>query len=106
MNNELVKIENNEIVITNEVVEQFKEFKKIKEKMDLTEKKVKQQLMDAMKEKGIKTWAFNGIFAEIKYCKGRTTLDSARLKEELPDIYEEYSKTGDPYNSFTLKVTE
>ena len=29
-----------------------------------------------------------------------------RLKEELPDIYEEYSKVGKPYSSFTFKVTE
>ena len=104
--NELVKIENNEIVIAKEIVNQFKEFKKIKDQMDLKEKEVKQQLMDAMEKVGVKSWAFNGIFAEIKYCKGRTTVDTARLKEELPDIYEEYSKTGEPYNSFTLKVSE
>lgn len=104
--NDLVKVENNEIVIANEVVEQFKNFKKLKDEMDLKEKEVKQQLMDAMEKVGVKTWAYGGIYAEIKHVDGRTTVDSKRLKEELPDIYEEYSKKGEPYNSFTLKVTE
>ena len=104
--NDLVKVENNEIVIASEVIEQFKEFKKLKEEMDLKEKEIKQQLMDAMEKVGVKSWAFNGIYAEIKHVDGKTTIDSKRLKEELPDVYQEYSKKGDPYNSFTLKITE
>lgn len=104
--NDLVKVENNEIIIANEIVDKFKQFKKLKEEMDLTEKEIKQQLKDAMESVGVKNWAFNGIYAEIKYCDGRTTLDNTRLKEELPDVYKEYSKKGEPYSSFTLKITE
>ena len=104
--NDLVKIENNEIVIASEVIEQFKEFKKIKEEMDLKEKEVKQQLMDAMEKVGVKSWAFNGIYAEIKHVDGKTTIDSKRLKEELPDVYQDYSKTTSVSSSVTISVLD
>ena len=31
---------------------------------------------------------------------GRTTIGSKALKKELPDIYEKYSKTGNPVRVF------
>jgi predicted phage-related endonuclease len=33
---------------------------------------------------------------------GRTTIDSKKLKEEHPDIYEKYSKTGKPTRVFRI----
>lgn len=104
--NELVEVKDNQIVIANDVIEQFKQFKKFKEEMDLKEKEIKQQLMDAMEKVGVKSWAYEGIYAEIKHCEGKKTVDTKRLKEELPDIYEEYLKIGEPFDSFTLKITE
>ena len=104
--NELVKIENNQIIVATEVVEQFKNFKKIKDEMDLKEKEFKQQLKDAMSKIGIKSWSFCGIYVEIKHVSGKITIDSKKLKEELPDIYQEYSKMSDPYDSINLKITE
>lgn len=37
-----------------------------------------------------------------KMQKGRTSIDSKRLKAEAPDIYEEYTKTGEPSRVFRI----
>ena len=104
--NDIVKVIDGKIEIVNEVVEQIKAFQKTKLQMDLMEKELKEKLKEVMEKNDIKQFAFNGIYAEIKHVNGRTSIDSKRLKEELPDIYEEYSKVGKPYSSFTFEVTE
>ncbi len=104
--NELVKIENNEIVVVSEIIEQFKNFKKQKDEMDLKEKQFKQELKDQMEKLGIKKFIINGLSAVIKDGSTRTTLDSKKLKEELPDIYDEYSKTSEVASSITLTIAD
>lgn len=104
--NELVKIENNEIVVAAEVVEQIKEFQKAKAKMDIMEKELKASLKNAMELKGIKKFIINGLCATIREATSRTAIDSKRLKEECPDIYEEYSKTTPVASSITLTFEE
>lgn len=100
--NELVKIENNEIVIATEVVDQIKEFQKAKAKMDIMEKELKASLKNAMELKGIKKFIINGLCATIREATSRTAIDSKRLKEECPDIYEQYQKTTPIASSITL----
>jgi putative phage-type endonuclease len=43
-----------------------------------------------------------GIKVSWKTQAGRTTIDSKKLKEEHPDIYEKYSKTGKPTRVFRI----
>ena len=101
--NEIVKIENNEIVIENkEVIEQIINFQKAKAKIDIMEKEVKASLKEAMEKVGIKKFIVNGLCATIREATSRTAIDSKRLKEECPDIYEEYSKTTPVASSITL----
>lgn len=100
--NEMVKIENNEIVVAEEVIEQIKDFEKAKARVDIMEKELKASLKNAMEIKGIKKFIINGLCATIKEATSRTTIDSKRLKEECPDIYTEYSKTTPVASSITL----
>lgn len=104
--NEIVKIENNEIIVATEVIEQIKEFQKAKAKMDMMEKELKASLKSAMEQKGIKKFIINGLCANIKDATSRTSIDSKRLKEECPDIYKEYSKTTPVASSITLTFEE
>lgn len=104
--NEIVKIENNEIIVAKEIIEQIKEFQKAKAKMDMMEKELKASLKNAMEQKGIKKFIINGLCANIKDATTRTAIDSKRLKEECPDIYEEYSKTTPVASSITLTFEE
>ena len=104
--NEIVKIENNEIIVATEVIEQIKEFQKAKAKMDMMEKELKASLKSAMEQNGIKKFIINGLCTNIKDATSRTSIDSKRLKEECPDIYKEYSKTTPVASSITLTFEE
>ena len=104
--NELVKIENNEIIVKKGAIEQLKNFYELKAKMDIMEKELKQGLKEVMEEKGVKKFIVNGLCASIKDSTTRTTIDSKKLKEECPDIYKEYSKTTDVASSITLTFSE
>lgn len=104
--NELVKIENNEIIVKKGTIEQLKNFYELKAKMDIMEKELKQGLKEVMEEKGVKKFIVNGLCASIKDSTIRTTIDSKRLKEECPDIYKEYSKTTNVASSITLTFSE
>ncbi len=104
--NELVKIENNQILIPNEVIENLKEFQKAKAKMDIMEKELKEGLKSAMEKVGLKKFIVNGLCASIKDATTRTTVDSKRLREECPDIFEAYSKTTPVSSSITLTFEE
>ena len=90
--NEIVRIENNEIIVETEVIEQIKEFQKAKAKMDMMEKELKASLKNAMEQKGIKKFIINGLCANIKDATSRTAIDSKRLKEECPDILKKLAR--------------
>ena len=103
---ELVKIENGEITVAEEIVNKIIEFNKAKKEMEYQEKLLKDGLMEAMNNLGIKKFIINGLSATIKDGSTSTTIDSKRLKEECPDIYEAYSKTSEVKSSITLSVAE
>lgn len=103
---ELVKIENGEITVAEEIVNKIIEFNKAKKEIEYQEKLLKDGLMEAMNKLGIKKFIINGLSATIKDGSTRTTIDSKRLKEECPDIYEAYSKTSEVKSSITLSVAE
>lgn len=104
--NELVVIENNEIMVDTETINKIKDFKKIKAQMDLLEKELNKSLKEAMEKVGLKKFIINGLCATIKEGTTRTTVNSKRLKEEVPDIYEAYSKTTPVSSSLTLTFEE
>lgn len=104
--NEMVVIKNNEIIVDATVIEEIKDFKKAKTQMDLVEKELNKSLKEAMEKVGLKKFIVNGLCATIKDGTTRTTVDSKRLKEEAPDIYEEYSKTTPVASSITLTFEE
>ena len=64
--NELVRIEKNEIVIDNDFIEKYKNFKKLQLEMDLAEKDLKVKLKDAMEMLGKDKVILDGFSAKIK----------------------------------------
>lgn len=103
---ELVKVENGEITVAEEIVNKIIEFNKTKKEMEYQEKLLKEGLMEAMNNLGIKKFIVNGLSATVKDGSTRTTIDSKRLKEEAPDIYEAYSKTSEVKSSLILSVAD
>ena len=104
--NELVKVENGNITIVPEELQRLKQYQEIKLKAEMLEKEIKQQLLIAMESNGIKKWSndvFNAIYvAETQ----RTSIDTKRLKEELPDIAEEYSRTSNVKSSVRVSFND
>lgn len=103
---ELVKIENGQITVAEEMVNKIIEFNKAKKEMEYQEKLLKDGLFEAMNELGIKKFIINGLSATIKDGSTRTTVDTKRLKDELPDIYHEYSKTSEVKPSLVISVSD
>lgn len=103
---ELVKIENGEITVSEEIVNKIIEFNKAKKEMEYQEKLLKDGLMEAMNTLDIKKFIINGLSATIKDGSSRTTIDSKRLKEECPEIYGAYSKTSEVKPSLILTVAD
>lgn len=103
---ELIKYENNEIVMAEEIINKLKEFEKQKIQVELIQKQIKEDLKEAMEKYGITNWKTpdESIKAVYKKATVRTTIDSKRLKEELPDIAEEYSKTSEVSSSISLSI--
>ncbi len=102
--NELVRIENNDIVIDSDFIEKYRNFKKLQLEMDLAEKDLKVKLKDAMEMLGKDKVILDGFSAKIKAGYTTSRFDSARFKKECPDIYNEYVKESSVSSSITLDV--
>lgn len=104
--NELVEIKDNEIVVQKEAVEKLKNFQKIKLQMDLMEKELRQGLKEAMEQMGKHDFAVDGLIIKYKDPFIRKSVDSTRLKKELPDVYESYLKETNVSGSVSLTFSE
>ena len=101
----IVKVNNGEITVAEEVVNKIVEFNKKKLEMDLIEKDLKEKLKEAMETNNIfETVNLGELKISYRKASTRTTVDSKKLKEDLPDIYEEYSKTSDVSSSISISV--
>ena len=101
---ELVKVENNEIIIDKDFVEKYRNFKKLQLEMDLMEKDFKAKLKEAMELIGKDTFIRDGLSAKIKSGYTTSRFDSTRFKKECPDIYSEYLKESSVASSITVDV--
>lgn len=102
--NEIVKVEEGKVVVAQELVSKIIEFNKAKKEMEYQEKLLKEGLMEAMNQVGLENFSINGLSATIRKGSTRTTVDSTRLKNECPEIYEAYSKTSEVKPSIVLTI--
>jgi predicted phage-related endonuclease len=103
--NELVKVEDGKIIVEQDIVKQIREFEQFKAEMDLKEKHLKEALKEAFEQYGITSWSTDGLSAKYKSATTRKSIDTKRLKEELPDIYEEYIKESNVASSISLTIS-
>ena len=105
---ELVKYneESKQLEISENVIAILKDYQKKKIEFEIKEKKFKEELLEAMEKYNITSWSTPNNDIDIVYKKAtkRTTIDSTRLKKELPDIAEEYSKTTDVKSSIAISI--
>lgn len=103
---ELVEYNGKELVVASELINQIKDFERRKIAIEIQEKQLREELLEAMEKYGITSWNTDdgSIKATYKKSYTRTSIDSKRLKEELPDIAEEYSKQSEVKASVELKI--
>lgn len=99
-----LQVIDNSIQISPEWLKKYRNFKAMQLKMDLAEKEFKEQLKEAMEKTGKTSVIVEGFSAVVKKATTRTSLDSKRLKAELPDIFEEYSKTSEVKSSIIITL--
>lgn len=104
--NNLVVVNNNNIVISNEFTKKVIEFEKLKKEIEYQESLLKEQLLEIMPKLEKTSVITDGLAIIYKKGSVRNTLDSKKLKEELPDIYQEYSKTSETSPSITIRVSD
>ena len=77
-----------------------------KKEIEKAEADMKAQLVDAMKKYGVKSFKNDVISITYKAPSTRTSIDSARLKKEHPEIAEAYSKTSPVKESVMIKLKD
>ena len=103
---EIIKYENGNITLKEEVLQKLKSYNDIKLKASLLEQEIKRDLQEAMEKYDIKKWD-NEIFTATYIAPTtRNRFDSKRFKEELPELYEEYQTTSNVKGSVRIKYKE
>lgn len=103
----LVQYANNELQveeINNKISEVIADLKSKQENLENINKEIKEKILATMEENGEKK--FENEFISITYVAPttRTTVDSKKLKDEQPQIFEQYSKVSNVKSSVRIKV--
>lgn len=86
------------------LITRYDELKEAKGDIDTQLKAVQNRLCEMLgdNEIGIAGTGDDARTVKWKTVNGRTTIDSKRLKAEMPDVYEKYTKVGKPTRRFSL----
>ena len=87
---ELIKIENGAITLHEEVEMKLKAFQVEKARMEMLEKEIKEAMLQAMEQNGIKSYESDNVRITYKAPTTRKTVDTAALKEQ--GLYEAFTK--------------
>ena len=74
--------------------------KSIKEQQE----RLKEDLLNAMETHGVKKWDNEVMTVTYTAPTTRTSIDSSKLKKELPDVFSKYSKTSNVKSSIRIKL--
>ena len=97
---ELTLFQSNAIAIMREIAE----LDRMKKQLEAKDKVVRQELQEAMDKYGIKK--FENDILKVTYVEPttRTTIDSKKLKEDLPAVAAKYTKTSQVKGSVRIEV--
>lgn len=85
---ELVRVENGNITVAEEVMKKLHDFQVMKAEMDLQEKEIKQAMLNAMEKNGIKSFENDFVKITYKAPTTRKTVDTNELKAQgLYDMF-------------------
>ena len=79
-----------------------KEVEELKKHRD----EIVQPMVEKMAADGVKTYAGCGVKLSVRAASQRESIDTKRLKEELPDIWGKYAKVTQVAAGYTIKLDE
>lgn len=88
--NNLIKVENGTITLEHEVEAMLQAFQVEKARMELLEKEIKEAMLKAMEENGIKQYESDSVRITYKAPTTRKSVDTNALKEQ--GLYESFLK--------------
>lgn len=77
-----------------------------KKRIDTEYKNIKAQIQAAMTENGVKTYETDNIRITVKSAYERTTVDSKKLQEKFPEVYEACAKKSKVAESLSITIKE
>ena len=102
--NNLVEVKDNKISVAAETIKKLRKLEQTRLEAEMLMKELKEELIETMESNGITDgFEINGLKVIYKKPSTRTTLDSKKVKEELPEIFEKYSKTSEVKSSVSLE---
>ncbi len=104
MDKELVQVRSGKIEIAENAMRKLHQFQNAKKEIDKTEKEIKQALLKAMRENGIKSFENDYLKATYIEPTTRTVVDTKAL--ERSGLYDIYSKETEVKDSVRLKYKE
>lgn len=103
---EMIKVEENTLIVAERAIEQIKDFERKRKLIDEKEKDFKEQLLKTMEEYGIKSYESPDKSLKITYIPENISMifDSTRFKEEHLDMYFDYQKESTKKASIRMTI--
>ena len=102
--NNLVDFKNNKIIVPDDAIKKLRQLEETRLQAEMEMKEFKERVLELIETNGINDGIeLNGLKIVYKKPSTRTTLDSKKVKEDLPEIFEKYSKTSDVKSSVSLE---
>ena len=106
MNNELIKVEEKQLIIKQNVIDKIKELESKKKIIEEKEKEFREKLAEIMEENDITDYESNDKTLKIHYTPSTTTqtFDTKRFQEERFSMYLDYLKETKRKGSLRITV--
>ena len=104
--NELIRIEENTLIVAEKAIEQIKDFERKRKLIDAKEKEFKEQLLKVMEENNIKTYESPDKSLQITYVPESlsTTFDSKAFRDYDIETYQKFIKDVNRKASVRLTI--
>lgn len=102
--NNLIKMENGNAVLNAEISSQIAEFERQVKSIKAHEETLKKAILKAMEDNNVIRLETDDITVSYIASTDRESLDTKSLRNDLPDIYDEYIKITKVKPSIRIKV--
>lgn len=100
---ELQQVEQEQLIVKRDISQAIKEHEQKLEQLKLRDDDLREKLLTAMEKSNIKSFSNDVLRISYVAPQIRTTVDVKRIKEEAPEVFEEFKKES--YVKASLKIS-